>query len=251
MTIYDKPILTAYETAHSDGADFDLVPGEPGRNWMMTETKKHPARHCLPMLIANQSGWMIPCPATVSVKWDGGTDIRAIKFDHHGTWSPDPNLWPSSQFGRGLLTFQPPYLFRTPPGWNLLVRGPANCPKDGIQPLEAVVETDWGTATFTMQWQITRPHKWITFEKGFPICMIVPQRRGELEEFITEIRPLASDPALHQQHQRWRDEHITFKRAAAEGDWHKDYLRNRSTDGVVGPPDHQTRRHLSQFRRSP
>lgn len=245
---YDRPILVAYETEHSAGSDFDLVPGGPGRDWM-APTQKHPAQHCLPVRIANESGWTLRCPATISVKWDGQPDIRAIQFEHNGPWNPDPNLWPSSQFGKGILTFQPPYLFRTPPGWNLLVRGPANHPKDGIQPLEALVETDWGTAVFTMQWQFTRPHTWITFEKGEPICQIVPQRRGELEEFICERRPLSSEPALHQAHQRWRDDHIAFKRSAPEGDWNQDYLRNISTDGVVGPPDHQTRRNLDIFRK--
>jgi hypothetical protein len=35
-----------------------------------------------------------------------------------------------SHFGSGILTWNVPYLFRTPPGYNLLVRGPANWPKD-------------------------------------------------------------------------------------------------------------------------
>jgi hypothetical protein len=67
--------------------------------------------------------------------------------------------------------------------------------------------------------------------------MIVPQKRGELEEFICERRPLSSDPALQQQHQHWRDARIEFKRSAGEGDWHRDYLRGVSTDGIVAPPD--------------
>ncbi|MGO9101339.1 MAG: DUF6065 family protein, partial [Mycobacterium sp.] len=71
-------------------------------------------------LLANQSGWQISCPATVSVRWDGGNRIKAIEFDHHGPWSPDPHLWPSSQFGSGIVTFVPPFLFRTSPGYNLL-----------------------------------------------------------------------------------------------------------------------------------
>ena len=42
----------------------------------------------------------------------------------------------SSHFGYGILTWTLPYLFRTPPDWNLLARGPSNLPKDGIQALE-------------------------------------------------------------------------------------------------------------------
>ena len=63
-----------------------------------------------------------------------------------------------SHFGYGLLTFQLPYLFRTPPGYNLLVRGPANCPKDGAW-LDGLVGTDWSPARFFMTWQITRANE--------------------------------------------------------------------------------------------
>jgi hypothetical protein len=33
-----------------------------------------------------------------------------------------------------------PMLFRSPAGYNLLVPGPANYPKDGVRPLEGIVE---------------------------------------------------------------------------------------------------------------
>jgi hypothetical protein len=39
---------------------------------------------------------------------------------------------PLSHFGNGILTWNLPLLFRTPPGYNLLVRGPANYPKDAV-----------------------------------------------------------------------------------------------------------------------
>ena len=52
-------------------------------------------------------------------------------------------LLPASHFGDGILTWHLPILFRTPPGYNLLVRGPANYPKDAVSPLEGIVETDW------------------------------------------------------------------------------------------------------------
>ena len=63
----------------------------------------------------------------------------------------------SSNFGYGIVTWYLPYLFRTSPGYNLWVRGPVNSPKDGIVPLEGLVETDWAEATFTVNWKITRP----------------------------------------------------------------------------------------------
>ena len=41
-------------------------------------------------------------------------------------------LLPASHFGSGILTWHLPLLFRTPPGYDLLVRGPANHPKDAM-----------------------------------------------------------------------------------------------------------------------
>jgi len=45
-----------------------------------------------------------------------------------------------SQLGAGLLTFYPGYQFKTDGGYVLRLRGPINAPKDGLSPLESVVD---------------------------------------------------------------------------------------------------------------
>jgi hypothetical protein len=151
------------------------------------------------------------------------------------------------------LTFQMPYLFRTPPGYNLLVRGPANCPKDGASPLEGVVETDWAVATYTLNWQITRPNEPILFEKDEPIGMIVPQRRGNLEQFDPSFERLSAEPEVHRKYRRWaksRREFIGVTRlcpADTSGSWQDHYLRGTCVDGVKAP-EHQTALRLRTFR---
>jgi hypothetical protein len=89
-----------------------------------------------------------------------------------------------------------PMLFRTPAGYNLLVRGPAKYPKDAVRPLEGIVETDWASASFSMSWKFTRKLMPVRFELDEPICMIVPQRRAELEEFAPELRRIENDEDL-------------------------------------------------------
>ena len=74
-----------------------------------------------------------------------------------------------SHFGEGVITWNIPFLFRTSPGYNLLVRGPSNWIKDGVQALEGIVETDWAVQTFTMDWKFTRPRRWVRFEADEPI----------------------------------------------------------------------------------
>ena len=134
------------------------------------------------------------------VRWTGGDGADALEIFYLTGGRPFPAI---STFGNGILTFQVPYVFRTPPGYNLLVRGPANCPKDGVSPLEGLVETDWSSATFTMNWQMTRANHTVLFEEHEPIGMIVPQRRGSIEQFRPEIRPIDSDQDLSATHAEW------------------------------------------------
>jgi hypothetical protein len=143
----------------------------------MNATDEHFANRCLPMLIANQAGWFVLNPRALRVTWTGGNSRDSLRIESVGGGLPPPAV---SHFGHGILTWNLPYLFRTPPGYSLLVRGPANWPKDGIYPLEGIV-AGWSEATFTMNWKVTRPDHSITFEEDEPICMVVPFRVGELE----------------------------------------------------------------------
>ncbi len=59
--------------------------------------------------------------------------------------------------------------------------------------LEGIIETDWTVATFTINWKITRPNVPISFGEGEPICMIVPQRRAELERFRPSLCDIANE----------------------------------------------------------
>jgi Family of unknown function (DUF6065) len=115
-----------------------ISPAPIGRTWMSEMRDGWPNR-CLPMLIANQSGWEMRNPCAFTATWMGqGNGVDVII-------APDKReagqLLPLSHFGYGILSWNLPLLFRTPPGYNLLVRGPANYPKDGVCPLEGIVET--------------------------------------------------------------------------------------------------------------
>jgi hypothetical protein len=225
------------------------------RTWMseMSATRAGWPNRCLPMLIANQSGWELRNRCAFTATWTGqedGLDVTVVP-DKRGT----DQFLPLGHFGNGILTWHLPILFRTPAGYNLLVRGPANYPKDAVSPLEGVVETDWASASFSMSWKITRKLMPVRFEVDEPICMIVPQRRGELEEFVPELRRIESDEDLQRKHEfflRSRDaakqiEQIARVAAGEQVEWQGDYSRGRHTDGEPGASDHQTRRHLRPF----
>ena len=147
-----------------------LIKAPASRDWMEATAVRF-AYRCLPMVIANQHGWFLLNKHKISVIWSGGPDPAALKIDFLDGEEPRNAV---SIFGGGILTFTVGYLFRTPPGWNLYVRGPANSPKDGIAALEGIVESDWTEGTFTMNWKITRPNHPIVFEAREPIAMISP-----------------------------------------------------------------------------
>jgi len=233
----------------------EISPAPSSRTWMseMSKTRRGWPNRCLPMLMANQSGWELRNRCAFTATWIGqenGVDVD-IAPDKRDT----DQFMPVSHFGNGILTWHLPMLFRTPAGYNLLVRGPANHPKDAVSPLEGLVETDWASASFSMSWKLTRKLMPVRFEVDEPICMIVPQRRGDLEEFAPELRLIESDEDLQRQHEYFlnsRDaekqiEQLARVAAGERVQWQGDYTRGKHTDGEAGAPDHQTRRHLRSF----
>jgi hypothetical protein len=233
-----------------------LVPAPSARAWM-DATDRHFANRCLPLLIANQAGWFLLNPHKVALTWSGGASLDSVTIEYLSGEAP---FACSSHFGHGIVTWSIPYLFRTPPGYNLHVRGPANWPKDGIAPAEGIVETDWAQATFTMNWVMTRPNHTVVFEEGEPICMIVPQPRGEIECFRPVLRDIRTDPKLHDAYVRWNQSRAAFNAelrtpgspAAREG-WQKHYARGTSVGESKAEQkqrwiiDHQNKLMLPEF----
>ncbi|XBL81870.1 DUF6065 family protein [Mycobacterium shigaense] len=91
----------------------------------------------------------------------------------------------------------------------------------------------------TVNWKFTRPRLWATFEKGEPVCLSVPQRRGELEEFEPRIVSIAAAPdEFRMSYDAWRSGRRHFNEdlkrpgsAARQAGWQKDYFRGKLPDG--------------------
>lgn len=241
------PRVTAYDLG--TGQNVPLVPAAKDRAWM-DATPQRFANRCLPLLIANQHGWMMLAPYRIEAMWDGGVDISSVVVrEPEGTTSH----YALSHFGSGILTFTANYLFRTPPGVNLHVRGPANLPKDGIFALEGVVETDWTEATFTMNWKFTRPNHTVVFEAGEPFAMFSPVRRGDLEAYKPIMLPLAANPTLEAGYKAWSASRSAFNRdlkvpdsEAVKAGWQRHYTRGETVSRERAQ-SHQTKLAVSEF----
>jgi len=48
-----------------------LVPGRPQRGWMDAFHDRH-AYRCLPLTMANTTGWELLCPGGITATWNGG-----------------------------------------------------------------------------------------------------------------------------------------------------------------------------------
>jgi len=207
----------------------------------MQETKDHFANHCLPLRIANQFGWFILNDVDITAIWDGGDRPDGLQIKTPQGSNPEHA---TSHFGYGILTWSIPYLFRTPHGYNLYVRGPSNMPKDGACPLDGVIETDWAVATFTMNWKLTCVGVPVSFKVGEPIAMIMPIRRGEIESFEITTRDISSDQALQSGYKAWFESRRKFLEAfnSSKPDsmpWQKDYFFGKTALGEQFQ-DHQT-----------
>ena len=218
--------IIAYRSSGPQAAPIRVAPRE--RDWMEALDQKY-AYRCLPLVMANQFGWQILSTHHIRATWDGSYAIEALKVED--LKGDGPVYW-SSHFGAGILTFSIPYLIKTPPSWDLFVRGPTNAAKDGIAPLDGIVETDWSHATFTMNWRFTRPGT-IEFDIGEPVCMFHPVERKLFERFEAEIAGLEDDAELHEKYKVWsggRDQFNkdlkTFDPNAVKQGWQKDYFQS-------------------------
>jgi hypothetical protein len=231
--------LICYATS---GAPPKIVPAPVDRAWMDQTPDGH-AYRCLPLNIANAHGWLLLNPVPFVAEWNGSADLKAV------TVKPlaGDGVIGESHFGSGVLTFGVNGLFRTEPGYDLMVTGPLNMLKDAIQPLSGVVETDWAPFTFTMNWRFTRPGTQITFGRDEPFCMIYPVRRGLIDEIEPEIRPIESDAEINSAFTAWGESRRGFNKElrvpgsdARARKWQKDYFRGDSPF-ADGPPDHRTK----------
>ena len=239
--------LTCYTVT---GQPSPLEPGKPDRDWMDIFTDRHPYR-CLPLVVANTTGWELISPVSFTASWNGKALATDIRIDpDEDTTKEELAAHVVSHFSGGVLTFHTGYLFRTEPGWDLWVGGPPNHLKDGIQPLTGVVETDWLPFPFTMNWHFTRPGM-VSFKKGEPYALIMPIPHAAIDEIEPIVKRIDEDAELNQAYADWAASREGFLEKLQARDeearkraWQRDYFRGRTPQGVAGPDSHINRRRV-------
>lgn len=219
MTAVEPPII-AYQI-HVDQAETIQVASS---HHAISDIHPHLAR-------VENSGWMLLNPVTFVAIWYGGAGTESIHLQY---LQDDGPRIVSSNFGYGILTWNPRHLFRTNPGWNLHARGPVNVPRRGAVPLEGIVETDWAESTFTMNWQITEPGYPIVFHAGDPFCFITPHRRGDLEQIEPTVASVHDAGDVLAAYERGREASGTARRHLRDSATSENEPAARDANGATG-----------------
>ena len=218
------------------------------RDWMDATANRF-AYRCLPLSIVNQTGWWIKNPVGFTALWRGASVPGSVEFRFDSaaeTWS----RWINDQFGGGIITWNTPFLFRTrPEGSRLLICGPVNQFKTYAQPLTALIESDWMSMSFTMNWKIVLPNQQVRFDLGEPLFQAIPLVSNvcaDLEAASVTYQRLGDDPEVYRAYQAWNEGRLNFHVQKARGDvkpddWQKDYFHGRDALGQAPATVHMTK----------
>lgn len=149
-----------------------IVRAAPGYDWIGAA---HPS-----LLAASTCGWLVLNAAPVVARWDGGEDATALRLESEDLEGAATHA--VSRLGRGILSFDIDGLISVDEGYDLLLTGPLNRPKDGVQPLTTLAPSGQPLAA---HWRFTRKHAPAAFEIDEPICAIFPIQRGLAECELT------------------------------------------------------------------
>lgn len=224
-----------------------VIPAPLERDWMNRHGHRHPYR-CLPLAIGNCYGWQILLRGSVKATWNGGTTKADVVVE-----SSIPHV-ATSNFTRGIVTFDVPIVFRTEPGYQLMVTGPTNEFKDGASPMTAIIESEWLSYTFTMNYQLTRPGVSVLWEKDEPFCQVAVVPALIQESVEPEWRRIQDDPKTAEELRLLSDLRGEFRSRQDRGDpeankqgWQKLYFRGEHPDGSV-EQTHQTKMKLRELK---
>ncbi len=225
-----------------------IIPGRSRREWMDSFEDRFPYR-CLPLTMANSTGWEILCPIDIEIEWNGRSmeDAIQIRSSAGDAWVKS---FASSHFRKGIVTMHTGHLFRTPPGWAVWCGGAPNWPKHGISPLSGLIETDWLPFPFTMNWQMTEPGI-VKFERDEPFCFFTLVEHHRLEDVQPELHMLDDNPELKADYEAWRDSRADFNQRLSKLDegamragWQRHYMRGNNVNTGEKEESHKTKRQL-------
>lgn len=188
--------ITAYKLHENP---LELIPGRKQRQWMDDTIHKY-AYRCLPLQIANTTGWELLAPSDFLISWNGSNHKNGL----HVHFENKSDKFAVSTFGWGIVTIHPGYLFKSSENVDMLVTGAPNFYVDYMSPLTGIVETFWCPFTFTMNWKLYKPGTF-QFKKGDPLCFILPIQH-DYSSLDVDMMDINDDTEVKQKFDEWASE---------------------------------------------
>jgi hypothetical protein len=141
---------------------------------------------CLPLAIGNMQGFVFSLPFGFDVLWKGGASPEDLHISYHDDAKQYENLnfiYPSSEFGHGILTIHYPINLKTPPNVNLMTISAPNFPLPGMSAMTGVVESDNLRFSFTLNLKIDLPNTPIRVLPNYPLVGMIPIPRYFCDSF--------------------------------------------------------------------
>jgi hypothetical protein len=203
---------------------------------------------CLPLAIGNKYGFVIKSQYDISFIWDGsdskdGVTVRGPEATPEEIQKRFPNI--HSHFGNGVITINPPFALRTPPGVSLMTINPPNFVIPNITVMTGVVETDNLRRNFTFNLKVQIPNIEVVIPAGYPLAAIIPVPRYFCDSFELKDASTIFDKQVFDEEKkalidstRKREDTQRKRLHGGEAKLEKDYFYGKDVYGNSFP-DHQ------------
>jgi hypothetical protein len=199
------------------------------RDWMDATYNKH-AYQCLPMTVANVSGWELVLDEDLVVLWEGGNTI--VKVLSGGTQKDRQVAHPSMI---GIISLSTGWAINTEEGYATWITGSPNYFLDGAVPLSATIPSSWWPDEVQMNWKITKVNEPVTFPAGMPYCFFTIYQEGLLESVEFEVENIWDKPELIESRVKYSDMKMK-NNTENPWTWTKGIKTGVDADGIkIGP----------------
>lgn len=224
--------ITLYHLHKNSNSLFPIERADYKRDWM-DEYPHSFAYRCLPLKIANEVGWLVRCPVNFDAEYITDNNAKnSVRINIDGDQFYKNYI--TSHFGRGVITFSLPYIFRTPDPWCIWARGYPNYYKDNVNFLEGIIETYWLHSTFTYNIRLVEKHKTVSFKKGEPLMFITCINIKSINNACISETLIDDNIELKSAFDKWNISRSDFnKKLNNPEDWQKDYFKGLNAKDTV------------------
>lgn len=149
--------------------DMEYVPRPAAKlkDWWAEDPKMHDhAKYCLPLLMANSLGFVIPSPGTFEVSWDGGPQDAKVVVREMAA-----HAQLETQSAPGGFTVQPGFIPVTQePGNFIYIKGIPNT-RSPFTCMEALIEAWWNPSRLGLVFLVNEASSFVV-QAGMPLAQM-------------------------------------------------------------------------------